>query len=193
MLVTNTLIFPILSQEKIMNSHKLFNGNKMFDKFFALAITGLLTASSAAVLSTLSIVSTPLTPSANAQAQAQKYKVTFWYTIDQANDGAFDNVLELYGKLTVDGDQKSLIDRSRPLSREVNQDVNLTTIYTNKPSINVNATLTDVDTATGDDPVFRLDGFNLNLAAFAGREKTIQYRSGQGEGATLHMQVDRVR
>jgi hypothetical protein len=71
MLVPNTLIFTILSQEKIMNSCNLFKTNEMFDKLFALAVTGLLTASGTAVLSTLSIVSTPLTPSAQAQAQIQ--------------------------------------------------------------------------------------------------------------------------
>ncbi|WP_310485301.1 hypothetical protein [Chamaesiphon sp. VAR_48_metabat_403] len=163
----------------------------MSNKLFALAMTGLLTASGAAVFSALSIVSTPLTPSANAQAQ--RYKVVFWYTIDQANDGVLDNVLEVYGKLKVDGNDKYEIYRSRPLSREANQDVNLTTIYVNKPSITVNATLSDVDTASADDPVFRMDGFTLNLAAFEGREKTVRYRSGQGEGATLHMQVNRVR
>jgi hypothetical protein len=44
----------------------------MSNKLFTLAMTGLLTASGTAVLSALSIVSTPLTPSANAQVQAQK-------------------------------------------------------------------------------------------------------------------------
>jgi hypothetical protein len=44
----------------------------MFDKLLAFAMTGLLTASGTAVLSVLSIFSTPLTPSANAQVQSQK-------------------------------------------------------------------------------------------------------------------------
>jgi hypothetical protein len=161
----------------------------MSNKFFALAMTGLLTASGTAVFSALSIVSAPLTPSANAQSQ--RYKVVFWYTIDQANDGPLDNVLELYGELKVDGGTKHTI--GRPVSREANQNLDLTTIYVSKPSITVNATLSDRDTASADDPVFRMDNFILNLADFAGREKTVRYRSGQGEGATLHMQVSRVR
>jgi hypothetical protein len=44
----------------------------MFNKLFALTMTGLLTTSGTAVFSALSIFSTPLTPSANAQAQPQK-------------------------------------------------------------------------------------------------------------------------
>jgi hypothetical protein len=194
MLVTNTLIFPILSQEKIMNSHKLFKGNKMFDKLFALAITGLVAASSTAVLSTLSIVSTPLTPSANAQAQAQKYKVTFRYRIDQSNDGAFDNTLEVYGNVFVGGDKVGSIGRNTPRSKEAGQDLEMGSYITTNPSIVVSASLLDRDEAGSDDRVFQLGNYNLtNLAAKAGKPAVTQsWRSGEGEGATLYMIVEKV-
>jgi hypothetical protein len=45
--------------------------NNMSNKLFALAMTGLATASGTTVFSTLSIVSTPLTPSANALSSDQ--------------------------------------------------------------------------------------------------------------------------
>jgi hypothetical protein len=165
----------------------------MFNKFFALAMTGLLTASGTAVFSALSIVSAPLTPSANAQAQ--KYKVTFRYKIDQSNDGSFDNTLEVYGNVFVGSTKVGSISRNGARSKEAGQDLEMGSYITTDPSIVVSASLLDRDEATSDDRVFQLDNYNLtNLAARAGKPAVTQsWRSGKGEGATLFMIVEKVK
>jgi hypothetical protein len=167
--------------------------NKMFDKLFALAMTGLVTASGTAVLSTLSIVSTPLTPSANAQAQAQKYKVTMWYVIDNSNDGPFDNTLELYSELRVGG-ARSVVKRTNPRSRERGNIFHLGTTRTiTDRSIIINASLMDRDELTPDDQVFSLDNYSLDLAGNVGKQVSKSYVGPGGEAATLHMLVEKVQ
>jgi hypothetical protein len=167
--------------------------NKMFDKLFALAMTGLLTASGTAVLSTLSIFSAPLTPSANAQAQAQKYKVTMWYVIDNSNDGPFDNTLELYSELQV-GSVRGTIKRTSPRSRERGNTLHLGTTRTiTDSSIIINASLMDRDEGTSDDQVFMLENYSLDLANNVGKQVSKSYTGPGGEAATLHMLVEKVQ
>jgi hypothetical protein len=137
----------------------------------------------------LSIVSAPLTPSANAQAQ--KYKVTFRYSIDRSNDGPLDNTMEVYGDIFVGGTKAASIKRNSAKSREARQNLEMGSYTTTNPSIVVNANLLDRDEATPDDPVFVLKGYTLNLANNVGRERTVSRNSGQGEAATLHMFVEK--
>jgi hypothetical protein len=162
----------------------------MLNKILPLALTALVTISGSTVLSAALVTNPLLTPSANAQAQ--RYKVIFWYTIDGSDDGWLDNKVELYGDITVNGRTVRHINRGNAVSREAGQNLMMKTIFTNEPSLVVNASLVDRDAASADDPVFRMDNLTLNLASLAGRERTVKWRSGGGEGATLHMQVVRV-
>ncbi len=161
----------------------------MLNKILPLALTGLITVSSSTVISAALVTNPLLTPSANAQAQ--RYRVAFWYTIDGSDDGWLDNTVEVYGDITVNGRVVSQIMRDSAISREAGQNLRMAVVNTNKQSIVVSASLVDHDSTSGDDPVFRMDNFTLNLANYVGREKIVRWRSG-GSGATLHMQVERV-
>jgi hypothetical protein len=161
----------------------------MFNKLVALAITGVLTVSGTAILSTLSIISAPLTSSANAQAQ--RYKVTFWYVINNSDDGPLDNTLELHGTLMAGGTTIRYIDRASPQSKEKGHTLHIGSHTTTNRSILVNATLTDRDDATSDDRVFFLDnGYNLNLENNVGKQI---WRRDFPDQATLYMYVEKVK
>jgi hypothetical protein len=161
----------------------------MLNKFLPLALTALIATSSTTVI-TAALVTNPLMTS-SANAQAQRYRVVFWYTIDGSDDGWLDNTVELYGEITVNGRVISQVMRDGAIPREAGQTLRMANILTNKQSVVINASLVDHDSVSADDQVFRLDNFTLNLANYVGREKTIRWRSGGGEGATLHIQVER--
>lgn len=160
----------------------------MFDKLLALAMTGLLTASGTAIFSALSIVSTPMTPSANAQAQ--KYKVTFWYVINNSDDGPGDNTVELHGTLMAGGDTVKVIPRTSPQSREGAEILQMGSYLTTNTSILVNATLYDRDELTPDDLMFSLQGRSFDLANNVGKQ--IRYKV-IADQATLYMYVEKVK
>jgi hypothetical protein len=159
----------------------------MFDKLLALAMTGLLTAFGTAILSTVSIVSTPLTPSANAQAQ--KYKVTFWYIINNSDDGPFDSTLELHGTLMAGGDTVKNIPRASPQSRESADILQMGSHITTNKTIRINAVLNDRDELTPDDLVFILKDYSLNLENNVGKQIA---RRGAADQATLYMYIEKV-
>lgn len=155
----------------------------MFNKLLALAITGLLTVSGTAILSALSIVSAPLTPSANAQAQ--RYKVTFWYIINNADDGGFDNTLELHGTLMAGGETVKHIPRTSPQSRESTNILQMGSYITTNKTIRLTATLKDRD-----DLIFFLTDYSLNLENNVGKQIA---RRGAPDQATLYMYVEKVK
>jgi hypothetical protein len=181
-----TIVNEILDKQ---NTHFQLRGN-MLNKILPLALTGLIAASSSTIISAALVTNPLLTPSANAQSQ--RYQVIFWYTIDGSNDGWGDNTVELYGDIFVNGQEIQKISRSKARSREAGQTLQMVDyFFTTDQSIVVNATLNDRDRTSGDDPVFRMDNLRLNLASYVGRERTVRWSSGGGEGATLHMQVVR--
>jgi hypothetical protein len=100
------------------------------------------------------------------------------------------NTVEVYGDITVNGQVISQIMRDNAISREAGQNLRMAVVTTNKQSIVVNASLVDHDYTSGDDAVFRMDNFTLDLASYIGRERTVKWKSG-GSGATLHMQVEK--
>jgi hypothetical protein len=129
-----------------------------------------------------------------AMAAPPQYKVTTFFTIDRSGDGPFDNTLEVYGEVRVNGvPNGSSINRGNAKSKEAGQTLNMGEKVVTGNKVDIKAFLKDRDAATPDDDVFQMQTSQVNLAATAGSEKTFQFRSNDGaEGATLHVRVDRL-
>jgi hypothetical protein len=122
-----------------------------------------------------------------------QYKVTTFLTIDRSGDGPFDNTLEVYGEVRVNGVVNSSISRGNPRKREAGQTLNMGDKIVTGNNVSIFASLMDRDDGTPDDRVYLLNTTQINLAATAGSEKTFPFRSNAGdEGATLHVRVDRL-
>jgi hypothetical protein len=163
---------------------------KISNRILSFALTGLVTVASSAVMIAAFVASPTMTP--GAVAQEARYRLRFWYAIDQSNDGVGDNTVELYGEVRVNGQVVAGIPRNRAVSREAGQTLEMGSFTTNKESVVINASLTDRDGGSADDPVFKMGSQSLSLARLAGREKWFSWKSGGGEGATLHINVERL-
>jgi hypothetical protein len=128
-----------------------------------------------------------------AMAAPPQYKVTTFFTIDRSGDGPFDNTIEVYGEVRINGEVNRSIDRSAARSKEAGQTLDMGQKVVTGNKIDIKAFLKDRDTATPDDDVFQMQTSQVNLAATAGSERTFTFRSPAGdEGATLHVRVDRL-
>jgi hypothetical protein len=162
----------------------------MLNRILPLALIGVITAASSTIM-TAALVTNP-TVTSSAVAQQAQYRLKFWYAIDQSNDGVGDNTVELYGEVRVNGQVVANIPRNRAVSREAGQTLEMGSFTTNKASVIINASLTDRDGGSADDPVFKMSSKSVELAKFAGGEKWFSWKSGGGEGATLHINVERI-
>jgi hypothetical protein len=148
-------------------------------------------------LMTIAIAFGTIVPIVNSARMAiaapPQYKVTTFFTIDRSGDGAFDNTLEVYGEVRINGAVNSSIARGSARSKEAGQSLDMGQKVVTGNSVSIKAFLKDSDTATSDDDVFQMSTAQVNLAATAGTEKTFSFRSPAGdEGATLHVRVDRL-
>jgi hypothetical protein len=163
---------------------------RISNRIISLALTGLITAASSAIITTVLVTNPTLTP--GAVAQQTRYRLKFWYMIDQSNDGVADNTVELYGEVRVNGQVVANIPRNRAVSREAGQTLEMGSFTTNKSSVVINASLTDRDSGSGDDPVFKMGSKSVDLTRHVGGEKWFSWKSGGGEGATLHINVEQI-
>jgi hypothetical protein len=135
--------------------------------------------------------------------QGQRYRVKMWFTIDNANDGTFDNTIECYGELRINGDLYWQIPRENASNnkREKGQTVEVSDsryarrqFIFNQPEIDYQISLRDADSGSSDDDVY-IGGGNLDLKfiASSGGRKVVQFRNPQtSEASRLHIRVDRL-
>jgi hypothetical protein len=136
-------------------------------------------------------------------AQGQRYRVKMWFTIDNANDGTFDNTIECYGELRINGDLYWQIPRENASNnkREKGQTVEVSDsryarrqFIFNQPEIDYRISLRDADSGSSDDDVY-IGGGNLDLKfiASSGGRQVVQFRNPQtSEASRLHIRVDRL-
>jgi hypothetical protein len=129
--------------------------------------------------------------------QSPRYKIDLFLEIIGANDGPFDNVLEVYGEAKINGHAVGSVARSNAQSKESGQILDIGQYEITEQNISIFANFNDKDELTPDDPVFRIEGNGtLNLANFLGslssRERTLSYKSGSGESSKLHIRVKRI-
>lgn len=146
--------------------------------------------------------STPKPP-ANQPSQGQSYRVKMWFTIDNANDGAFDNTIELYGEVRIDGELYWQIPRTEADNnqREAGQTLDVSDsryirrqFIFNQPKIQYQVSLRDADSGSSDDDTYIGNLQNLNLERLAGRGELIFpfHNSRTKEASRLHIRVERM-
>lgn len=124
-----------------------------------------------------------------------------WFTIQNANDGAFDNTIECYGELRIDGDLYWQIPRTAADNnqREAGQTLEISDspyarrqFIFNKPNIEYAILLRDADGGSSDDDVYLGNKSTLNLAFLVGKgeQKIPWFNSKTREASTLHIRVE---
>jgi hypothetical protein len=143
----------------------------------------------------------PAPQPSTAPPQPTNYRVKMWFTVQNSNDGAFDNTIECYGELRIDGDLYWQIPRSAadnnqreaPQTLEIsNSPYALKQFIFNKPTIDYAISLRDADGGSADDDVYQGSRNNLNLAAMAGKGEYLYTFINERtfEKSTLHIRVE---
>jgi hypothetical protein len=120
--------------------------------------------------------------------------------VDCSGDGPFDNTLEVYGEVRIDGVVIKSISRNNPLDRTAGGwgpiFMDGSKVVTGNTAT-INAALKDKDTLSSDDTVFQIPTTTIDLEATTqgphyGKKK-IRFTSPSGdEGATLYIDVSKM-
>jgi hypothetical protein len=135
-----------------------------------------------------------------AMAGSPQYKITTAFIVDRSGDGPFDNTLEVYGEVQINGVVIKSISRNNPLDRKAGDwgpiFMQGSKVVTGNTAT-INAVLKDRDTLSSDDTVFEMSPATIDLEATTngphyGR-KNFRFISPSGdEGATLYVQVSKM-
>jgi hypothetical protein len=140
-------------------------------------------------------------PTPTPAPQPTSYRVKMWLTIVNSNDGAFDNTIECYGELRIDGELYWQIPRTAADNnqREAGQTLEVSNspyalrqFIFNKPQIDYVISLRDADGGSPDDDVYQGNRSNFNLAFLAGKgEQVFTFVNRKTfEQSVLHIRVE---
>jgi hypothetical protein len=142
------------------------------------------------------------TPTPTPVAPQVRYRVKMWFVLDNTNDGAFDNTIECYGSLRINGDlywhiPREQADRNK---REAGQQLEISSsphtlkeFIFDRPTIDYEIFLRDADDRSGDDDVYKSVSQIRTLNLQQDTTSVLQYRNPKtGEASRLFIRVEQM-
>jgi transcription termination factor Rho len=128
--------------------------------------------------------------------------VKMWFVLDNTDDGAFDNTIECYGSLRINGDlywhiPREQADRNK---REAGQQLEISSsphtlkeFIFDRPTIDYEIFLRDADDRSGDDDVYKSVSQIRTLNLQQDTTSVLQYRNPKtGEASRLFIRVEQM-